>query len=74
MSFATPILFQIFNRLATAERVFEEIRKAKLENLYIVHDGTRLKNVNEKSECIKARKSILSKIDWKCKLITLFMK
>jgi hypothetical protein len=39
--FETPILFLIFNRIDTASRVFEEIKKQKPKFLYIAADGAR---------------------------------
>ena len=38
----SPVLFLIFNRPDTTERVFEEIRKAQPPRLYIAADGPRV--------------------------------
>ncbi len=35
----TPILFLIFNRTDTTQRVFNEIRKAKPAKLFVAADG-----------------------------------
>ncbi len=67
----TPVLFLIFNRPELTFRVFEEIRKAKPEQLFIAGDGPRENKTGEAEECIKTR-SIIDKIDWGCDVKTLF--
>lgn len=64
-----PVLFLIFNRAESTLRVFEEIRKAKPNELFIAADGPR--NQNEKIKTDEAR-AIVSKIDWDCRVKTLF--
>lgn len=71
MNFNVPILFQIFNRLDTSLKVFDEIKKVKPANLYIVQDAPR-KSLDEEGRCLVVRNTILSQIDWECNLITLF--
>ena len=41
MSFSTPVLFLIFNRLDTTTQVLNEIRKVKPKKFYIACDGAR---------------------------------
>jgi len=65
----TPILFLVFNRPDTTKQVFEEIRKAKPKELFIAADGPR--NAEEKKKTDEVKK-IVSKIDWPCKVKTLF--
>jgi hypothetical protein len=60
-----PILLVIFNRPDTTEKVFEAIRKAKPEKLYISADAPRNDNKEDEINCEKTR-SICKKIDWKC--------
>jgi hypothetical protein len=67
----TPVLFLIFNRPDVTFRVFEEIRKAQPEQLYIAADGPRQDKDGEGKKCEQAR-SIVNKIDWKCEVKTLF--
>ncbi|MDE6697282.1 MAG: nucleotide-diphospho-sugar transferase [Muribaculaceae bacterium] len=67
----SPILFLIFNRPITTEKVFQEIRKAKPPRLYVAADGPRTNRDNEKELCELTR-SIATKVDWPCKLETLF--
>jgi len=69
-NFETPILFLIFNRTDTTERVFKEIKKIKPKKLFIASDGAR----NEYEEVLvnKVRNLVLGQIDWDCKIETLF--
>lgn len=69
--FNTPILFIIFNRLDTTEKVFEEIRKQKPKYLYVAADGPRKNREDDIINCKKTR-AIIEKIDWECELKTLF--
>jgi len=67
----SPVLFLIFNRLDTAERVFAEIRKAQPARLYIAADGPRPDKPGELEKCLQAR-ALLQKVDWNCEVKTLF--
>jgi hypothetical protein len=71
--FSVPILFIIFNRPETAERVFAEIRKLKPEKLYVSADGPR-KNVRRDVILCRETREIIRKIDWECDLFTKFSK
>lgn len=73
MSYKTPILFLIFNRADTANKVFDEIRKQKPKYLFVAADGPRNNVIGEKERCEETRK-IIEKIDWDCELKTLFRK
>lgn len=64
----TPIVFIIFNRPHLARRVFEEIRKAKPQKLYIIADSPRVNNVSDQPKCIETRK-IVEDVDWDCTVI-----
>lgn len=66
-----PILFLIFNRPDTTQRVFEEIRKAKPEKLFVSADGPRENKPGENEKC-RAVRDILKQVDWDCELITNF--
>lgn len=70
--FKTPILFLIFNRLDTAQKVFEKIREQKPKYLYIAADWPRKNKKWEAEACKKTREEILKQIDWNCELKTLF--
>jgi hypothetical protein len=65
--FDIPILFLIFNRPDTTEKVFEKIREIRPKNLYVSADGARANKPGEYEKCELA-KSVLKKIDWECEL------
>lgn len=70
---STPILFLIFNRLDTTERVFAEIRKQAPRRLYIAADGPRPgKGESERLACESVRNWVVAHIDWDCDVHTLF--
>jgi len=68
----TPVLFLVFNRLDTTQKVFFEIRKAHPKKLYLAADGPR--NIEEKLKTDAVREFILNNIDWDCEVKTLFRK
>jgi hypothetical protein len=65
-----PVLFLIFSRPSTTEIVFEEIRRAKPNKLFIAADGPRKNKPGEKERC-DATRAIIAKVDWDCELKTL---
>lgn len=67
----TPVLFLIFNRPANTQKVFDAIRMAKPEKLYIAADGPRAGKADDLIFCAKTRE-IIDLIDWPCKLFKLF--
>ncbi len=71
MSFQTPILFLVFNRPDTTQRVFEKIKEQRPSKLYIAADGARQENENDQVKCAQVLE-IVSKIDWECEAKTLF--
>lgn len=64
----TPVVFIIFNRPQTTERVFEEIRRAKPPKLLVIADGPRDWIPGEVENCIAAR-NIINRIDWCCEVM-----
>lgn len=72
--FNTPILFLLFNRIETTRQVFPQIKKMKPAQLFIAADGPRGNVTGEKEKCEEVRTWVLSQIDWKCELKTLFRK
>ncbi len=64
----TPVAFIIFNRPDTSVQVFEEIRKAKPEKLYIISDAAREGREEEAEKVKECRKSIEDMIDWSCEV------
>lgn len=69
--FNTPVLFLIFNRPDTTEKVFQKIREIKPWKLFIAADGPRQGNEKDKINCEAAR-AISANIDWECEVETLF--
>mgnify|MGYP001059464206 CR=1 FL=1 len=67
-----PVLFIIFNRLDTTKQVFEEIKKAKPQKLYIASDGPREDKLGEKEMVENVRNYVLKNIDWECEVKILF--
>jgi len=67
----SPILFLVFNRPYTTLKVFEQIRKAKPTQLFVAADGPRPTKPGEKMICEETR-SIATKVDWDCEVLTLF--
>lgn len=67
----TAVLLLIFNRPATTDRVFEQIRQAKPTRLYIAADGPRTDQPDDLRRCLAAR-TIVERVDWKCDVRTLF--
>lgn len=66
-----PVLFLVFNRPDTTQRVFEAIRQAKPRKLYVAADGPRKENVGE-SDRVAAVREIATNVDWACEIITRF--
>ena len=64
MKFNTPILFLIFNRPDTTEKVFSQIQKLKPKQLYIAADGARPGYEGEVEKCKKTKNLIIKNIDW----------
>jgi len=64
----TPIIFIIFNRPSTTQKVFDSIRDIRPEKLYIIADGPRTNKPDDPTLCQQCRK-IVDQIDWPCKLI-----
>lgn len=70
--FNIPILFLIFNRPDTTQRVFEEIKKQKPKYLFVAADGARSDSLEDAQKCKRARDIVLDGIDWDCEVKTLF--
>ena len=68
----TSVLFLVFNRLDTTYKVFNEVKKAKPPRLYIASDGARESVVGEFEKVKEIRDYLISNIDWKCEVKTLF--
>jgi hypothetical protein len=67
----TPVVFIIFNRPATTERVFIEIAKARPQKLLVISDGAR-KNRPGEAELVASVRSIIKRVDWPCEVLCNF--
>jgi hypothetical protein len=68
----TPVLLLIFNRPEPSARVLEAIRQQKPARMYIAADGPRKHKSGEQELCELTRKAVIEKIDWECRVETLF--
>jgi len=71
-SFETPILLLIFNRPNHTKRVFDQIRRVKPAKLFVVADGPRKDNSDDRVNCELVRSMIMNMIDWECDVKTRF--
>ena len=69
--FKTPILFLIFNRPDVTQRVFNQIKIAKPQHLYVAADGPRPDRHDDIINC-RITREIIDQIDWPCELKTLY--
>ena len=60
-----PLLFMVFNRPEKTKRVWEQIRKAKPQKLYVSIDGPRAHLPDDKEKCERVRK-IVKNVNWDC--------
>jgi hypothetical protein len=67
----SPILFIIFNRPDTTQRVFDKIKEAQPQRLYVAADGPRATKPAEAEMCEQAR-AIIKRVDWPCEVKTFF--
>ncbi len=67
----TPVLFLIYNRPEYTRQVFESIRKAKPEKLFISADGPKSTRKGDDVKCEETRK-IVKELDWPCEVYTNF--
>ena len=70
MSTRSPVLFLVFNRPDTTQRVFDAIRAAQPPRLYVAADGPRSGRAGEADRCETVRR-IVTAVDWPCELVTL---
>jgi hypothetical protein len=71
MDLSPPVLFLIFNRPLTTQRVFDAIRHAKPSRLFVAADGPRDDRPGEREICEKTRR-IIEAVNWDCQVSTLF--
>ncbi|NQU27789.1 MAG: hypothetical protein HQ528_05835 [Candidatus Marinimicrobia bacterium] len=68
---STPILFLVYNRPNLTKQVFDTIRTAKPDKLYIAADGPKLSSASDKISTDQVRE-IVQSVDWECNISTLF--
>jgi hypothetical protein len=68
--FDIPILFLIFNRPDTTQKVFDVIKDIKPKYLFVAGDGPRDNYYEE--EQVKRTREVLNQINWKCETRTYF--
>ena len=61
----SPVALFVFNRPDVTRRVFEQVRMAKPENLFVVVDGPRNEADKQKTDQVK---KIVENVDWKCQV------
>ncbi len=71
MPLETPVLFLIFNRPEPTRQVFERIRAAKPQKLFVAADGPRPHKPDDARKCAETRE-IIKLVDWDCEVKVLF--
>ena len=69
--FDVPVLLLIFNRPEQTAKIFEQISLVRPAKLYVAADGPRIDKLGESEKCTQAR-FIVDKVDWPCRVVTLF--
>ncbi len=70
MDVDVPVLLLVYARPNTTQLVFEQIRVARPQKLYIAADGPK----PDTTDKCTAVKNLVTKIDWACEVKTLFRK
>ncbi len=65
MSCKTPVVFVVFRRPDLTQKVFERIREAQPEMLFVIADGPR--GAEEAERCDQAR-AVTDSVDWDCEV------
>jgi hypothetical protein len=61
----SPVLLIVFNRPDTTQKVFDAIKGAKPQKLYIAADAPRIGNREDEKNCIIV-KEIIKQVEWDC--------
>jgi hypothetical protein len=70
-AFQVPVVFMVFNRPGTTQRVFDTIAAARPAKLLLIADGPRQNKEGEAEACRQVR-DIVSHVDWPCEVFTNF--
>ena len=65
----TPVVFIVFNRPHTAEKVFQAIARAQPSQLFVIGDGPRSDRPGDVEKCLATR-AIIDRIVWECQVQT----
>lgn len=68
----TPVVLLTFNRPDTTIQVFEQIRRAEPQKLYLVSDAAREGRIQEAQKVSEIRDYIEHHIDWPCTLYRIY--
>jgi hypothetical protein len=63
----TPIAFIIFNRPESTRQVFNAIRAARPQQLFVIADAPRLDRPDDIAKCAVTR-AIIDEVDWDCEV------
>lgn len=64
--YLTPVLFLVFNRPETTERVLEAIRAVKPQRMFVAADGPRPGHAPDRQRCARVLEVVEKGIDWDC--------
>ena len=67
----TPILFLIFNRPVSTQKVFNAVREVRPKKLFVAADGPREGVPTDLDKCLETRK-IIEQVDWECEVELLY--
>lgn len=67
----TPVVLILFKRADTTRKVFDVIRQAKPEKLFLIADGPRANHSDDVISCQETR-SVVSEVDWDCSVLKNF--
>ena len=65
----SPVILIIFNRPQSTLRVFERIREARPQQLFVAADGPRSDVPSDQETCTHVRQ-IVDMVDWECEVHT----
>ena len=66
--FTTPVLMAIFNRPDTTKQVFDQVRAARPQKLFVAADAPRVDAPTDGELCENALSCVTEHIDWPCEL------
>ena len=64
----SPVALILFRRPERTARVFERIREARPERLFLIADGPRPGNAEDARGCEEAR-AVVERVDWPCEVV-----